>query len=313
MNVIDSKFNVPDYVSCADPDKLNVSGDGAVVVEGVRIDNPAAAWVAKAEILKRANEFSHYTKSKVDEACRLFGITEDSFIIKEASSDCIEISDGDVSVSFNVVDNDTLNKAASTLLDNRGSISYLLARDCASALRKAAFDMDLKFSDENQVAMRKMAGDYHVDQEKLKGLVSHTIDLVRSSGLDKYASELERISNILTDSCPTDLVPLVIEAVDQASKALPLNKKASSDVEYPENVVYMTNQEVIQRSANELHSIGDDRHISGAVIASKLPLITKWASDSGYVIPADSSASAVAATVRTMPGLLRKEFFDIFG
>ena len=313
MNVIDSKFNVPDYVSCADPDKLNVSGDGAVVVEGVRIDNPAAAWVAKAEILKRANEFSHYTKSKVDEACKLFGITEDSFIAKEASSDCIEVSDGDVSVSFNVVDNDTLNKAASTLLDNRGSISYLLARDCASALRRAAFDMDLKFSDENQVAMRKMAGDYHVDQDRLKDLVTHTIDLTKASGLDKYASELERIRNIVTDVCPTNLVPLVIEAIDQANKALPLNKKASADIAHPETIIYITNREVLQKTANELHSVGDDKYLSAARITAKMSYITKWASDSGYSIPFSSSASEVAAAVRGMPGLLRKEFFDIFG
>lgn len=313
MNVIDSKFNVPDYVSCADPDKLNVSGDGAVVVEGMRIDNQAAAWVAKSEILKRANEFSHYAKSKVDEACKLFGITEDSFVEKEASSDYIEISDGDVSVVFSVVDNDTLNKAASELIAKRSELSYLFAKDCAEALRKVAFDNGFSFSDENQVVIKKMSGAYHVAQDRLKGLVDHTINLAASVGLDKYASELGRIKNIVTEDYPVKLVPLVLEAIDQVNKALPLNKKASADIRHPEDVVYMTNKEAIQKAADALYLVDDNKYISGSKLSSSLDSIVKWASDSGYTVTPDAKPDDVASTVRAMPGLLRKEFWELFG
>lgn len=313
MNVIDSKFNVPDYVSCADPDKLNISGDGAVVVEGMRIDNPAAAWISKSEILKNANEVSHHAKSKVDEACRLFGITDDSFVPKEASSGDVELSDGEFSVVFNVVDSETLNKAASELLERRDMLPYLFARDCAQELRKIAISKSLSFTDDKQIAMRKLAGAYHVDQDKVRELVSHTADIAESVGMSKYANELTRIKDIVKDGCPDTLVPLVIEAVDQVNKAMPLNKRASSNIVRPENIVYITNRELLQKNADDMHHIGDYVYVSASKLSGgNLKKIVKWASDSGYNIPADSSAESVSDVIRNMPGLLRKEFVDLF-
>jgi hypothetical protein len=317
MSVYDSKFNVPEYVANADPSALDSTKAGAVVVEGLRIDNKAAAWVARSEIMKSASgHFSSSAINKVNEACRLFGLTENDFVEKQA--DCgagaMVFDDGIDHVVFNVVDNETLNKAASELVAKRPGLSYLFARECAEALRKTANDLGLSFNHDNLVAIKKIAGHYHVDYSASKSLLDATIRDAESAGMSKYASELRRVSAIFSEDCPEQLAPLVIEAIDQTRKALPLNKQASSSSKQPEQIVYITNSDHLANvngKCIDIRGAGSVR--SDKFIGASAVKIAKWASDCGFTVDVGASPSDIADTINSMPGLLRKEFVEIFG
>lgn len=315
MSVFDSKFNVPEYVASADPSALDSTKAGAVVVEGLRIDNKAAAWVAMSELLKKASgSFSHLAEQRINQACELFGITAADFVEKTASvSDTIYVEDGVNSAAFSVVDNESLNKAASSLIAERKNIPYLFARECAEALRKVAHDKGLEFDTDNLVAMKKMAGQYHVDYEASKKLLDSTIVAAENSGMSKYASELRRVASIFTEECPEQLAALVVEAIDQTKKAMPLNKYASTVSEFPEQIVYCSNKDLLAKKASETVDIIDCGSISVGKLAGSVDSISKWASDCGYTVQYGSKPEEVATVINSMPGLLRKEFIEVFG
>ena len=314
MNLEEYNFNVPAFVREADPSKLDAGVPGAVVVGGYRIDNPAAAWVAGAEMRKFAPKMDEAVCNMIKEACSLFNIGDEHFSPVEYKP-TISLTDGENIAEFNVFDSESLNKAASQLISNRAELPYALAHDCAVALQGAADKLGAQFSAENQVKIRKMAGDYHVNFEAGKKMLDKAAYEAEIMGMTANAEILKKIANLCTEDCAEELAPLFVSAVDEFRReTAKLNKTASESAKLPEDVFFLSNAEYNARKNQQMLSIDNHRKVGrGALSAADTrQSISKWASMCGYSIPADASAEEIVAAVGSMPSALKDEFIESF-
>ena len=282
MNLESYNYNVPEFVKSADQSNFDIHADSALVVGGLRIDNPAAVWVAGAEIRKHA---SRYTDSgvirMVKEASALFNITDDMFT-PAVSADLVEITDGHNKVAFNINDSESLNEAAATLISKRAS---------------------------------KLAGDYNVDFAAGRELLMQEAKIAEANGLDAHAKILTKIASICTDDCSADMAPYFIVAVDEFRRGCPtIRKSASESARQPEDVFYRSNAEyTAQLASRKLDIAGTGSSVTATNIHSNIHSISKWASVCGYSISPAASAEDVVEAVAKMPTALRDEFVDLFG
>lgn len=315
MNFDSYNFNVPAFVREADPSSLDASVAGAVVVGGYRIDNPAAAWVAGAEMRKNASKFDGAARRLIKEACSLFNI-EDSAYTLPAVEPTVTVTEGEHSAAFNVFDNESLNSAASTLLSKRASLPYSFAQKCAEQLGAVAKAQGLEFGADNQVAIRKLAGDYNVDFVAGKKLLESVVTKAKEVGMVEHADILQKMANLCTPDSTPDMAPLFIYAIDEFNRECSTLRKAASDtgVLHPENVFYISNSEYAAQRAEQYLSVDSVRKIKrGALLDSeKRQNISKWASICGYSIGSEASAEDIVSTVGAMPSVLRDEFIEAF-
>ena len=315
MNLESYNYNVPEFVKSADQSNFDIHADSALVVGGLRIDNPAAVWVAGAEIRKHA---SRYTDSgvirMVKEASALFNITDDMFT-PAVSADLVEITDGHNKVAFNINDSESLNEAAATLISKRASLPYTFASQCAQSLKDIALENKYEFSRDNQVAIRKLAGDYNVDFAAGRELLMQEAKIAEANGLDAHAKILTKIASICTDDCSADMAPYFIVAVDEFRRGCPtIRKSASESARQPEDVFYRSNAEyTAQLASRKLDIAGTGSSVTATNIHSNIHSISKWASVCGYSISPAASAEDVVEAVAKMPTALRDEFVDLFG
>lgn len=316
MTISDSNFNVPDFVAGAAPELLDAGAQNAAIVGGYRIDNPAAAWTAKADILsKKASKKYVETgvERRVNEACALFGIGDEHFSrIEKKASDILVVELGDNVAEFNVYDNASLNKAASDLISRRSDIPYMFAHDCAVALREASKALNLEFTEGNALAMRKMAGDCHVDFAAGKAYINNVADVAEAFNMSKCASELRRVAAVCSDDCDESIAKVFIAAVDDFNHSAGLIKSASID-KHPEDVFYLSNTEFIKKQASEVTQLADGTIIPAHIDRKNADCgITKWASIAGYSISADADTREIVDVVSSMPKALRDEFVKSF-
>lgn len=313
MNLDQYNYNVPEFVSAASADCFDTTADGAVVACGMRIDTPAAAWVASAEIRKCAGKYDDsYGVRKIYEACQLFGLTDNMFVPQRKEAG-IKVSDGTNTAEFSVFDDETLNKAASELLKARSGLPYMFARECARELKSAASAGGFTFNTDNQVAIRKLAGDYEVDFEEGRKLLDAAVDEAYKYSMNDHAEVLKKIAGLCTPACSPEMAPYFITAIDEFYRNAPgIGKQASAAMTHPEDAFYRSAAESVAKSEAKEIEIADSCKMHAGEIRAKLPSISKWASLCGYTISTEDTAADVAATVGRMPKVLREEFAELF-
>lgn len=311
MNLDQYNFNVPAFVRDAAPDSFDVNVDGAVVVGGLRIDNPAAAWVAEATVRKQASEFDASVRHMVKRACDLFCLDDSMFTAVECKP-TVAVSDGVNTAEFNVYDNDSLNKAASELLGRRDRLPYAFAHDCAVALMEEAAKQSLGFADENTVAIRKLAGDYNVDFEAGKKMLDSAIKYAETNGMTDHAEVLSKIAGLCNSECSPDTAPYFITAIDEFYRGLrDLRKSASAEFKRPENVFYLSSEEYMTKQASRKLDI-KGTEVTAGKLGAATSNISKWASVCGYSIPSNATPEQIVDAVAKMPSAIREEFIELF-
>lgn len=309
MNVEGTGFNVPTIVKNADSSLFDVAASDAVVVGGLRIDNPAAAWFAGAQIRKSANDFDHHAISLIKQACSLFNIGEDMYSPLDTRSDSVIVSDGTDTAEFNVYDTESLNEASRSLLSKRANMSYAFAHDCAQALREVAKANNYTFDADVIVPIRKLAGDYNVNFSEGRKLIEEYAQLADNLNMPEHRDLLTKIANLCTSDCSPSNAPYFIAAIDEFKRSLPLNKTATADDKLPEDVFYMTTKEFLAKRAGEVVGSVDGTEVRRSELSlNKVASISRWAADCGYSIPTVASESEVISVVNSMPKPLRDEF-----
>lgn len=309
----DNIFNIPDFVSNADPKLLDATDSSAsVVVGGHRLDNPAAVWMASASLRKSANNLGGYVANMIKQASDLFGISDDMFVEKQTSM--INISDGEHSASFNVYDNESLNKAASSLKENRASLPYPFAQECSETLKNIADAEGYVFNKDNEVFIRKLAGDYNTDFITGKKALEYRIKKAQELGLKDYEETLTKIANLCTPDCSPSLAPYFVAAADEFDRSVAeLRKTASTELRFPEDAFYISTDEYLRKKASIDLVIDDTKKVArGSVLKNTADgTIRKWASDYGYNISQDSTPEETVSIVQKMPEILKEEFLFI--
>lgn len=313
---IDSKFVLPDFVESADASAFDASESGAFAVAGYRLDNPAGIWKAASD-LRSGAVVGSAAANLIKHACALFGITEEHFVLrKEATTPPLTISDGTHTASFNICDNESLNKAASDLISERDNMRYAFAHDCAHTLATIAEYGNLSFDSNNLEPIRKLAGVATVDYDKLQELVTSCASRAHLAGKDAEAAAFTKLAAQCTSACPAELVPDILDVVDKfASESGELNKTAGAYARQPETVVYLSESEYLtKRASDRLNIDGFSRVTRGDVDAAvHSGVLYKWAADNGYNIRTGATADEVIAVVQHMPRALRQEFVNVIG
>lgn len=314
------RYIIPTFVAEAEPSSFDAEVPGAFVVEGYRLDNPAAIWKAAADARMGAS-ISSSTRSLIDQACELFDITEEHFVEKKASDlveeGIITITDGTHKASFNIYDRESLNKAASELLDSRDDLGYAFAHDCAHTLKTIAAYGNLGFDEDKVVAIRKLAADYPVNYDAVQREVESRIATAQHLGLDQEAAALSKIAAHCTTNCPAELVPAILQVLDQFDTTTTgdaLLKQASEHSYRLEDVAFLSNEELLNKQANSVVALDSSVSIRRGSVEQGLRTgaIHKWAADSGYVCSSSASVDDAIALVATMPKALRLEFANLF-
>lgn len=315
MTQNDNIFNVPDFVSNADPKLLDATDDSAsVVVGGFRLDNPAAVWMAGANLRKSANSLGGYVTNMIKQASELFGISDDMFV-KAQKTSTISVSDGEHTASFNIYDSESINKAASALKDNRKNIPYSFAQECGEVINKLAKSEGYVLDKDNEIFIRKLAGDYNTDFITGKKALELRSKKATELGLTEYAETLNKIANLCTVDCSPCLAPYFIAAADEFDKGVvDLRKDASVDFKFPEDAFYISTDEYLQKLASKELVIDNENKVSRGSLLKNLEngSIRKWASDYGYNIQDDFTPENTVSIIQKMPSILKKEFASLF-
>lgn len=313
---IDSKFVLPDFVAAADPSAFDATEEGAFAVAGYRLDNPAGIWKAASDMISGV-ELASSTVSLIKQACALFDITPEHFILKKANVEPpLTITDGKHTASFNICDNESLNKAASDLLANRNGMPYSFAHDCAHTINTIAIYSKLSFDEATGDAIRKLAGAATVDFDSLKNLVERRAAVAERAGMLAESAAFTKLASQCTSACPEELVPDILDVVDRFDREHDsLVKTASADEATLESLAYLSDAEVLAKQASERLDIdGFNQVTRGSVDAGiRSGLLYKWAADNGYSISSNSDAESVVALVQRMPRALRQEFANLIG
>lgn len=315
----DLEFNLPEFVRTADSSLLDAKAPGAFAVGGFRLDNPAAVWHASAAIRKSASgEFSKHICSVVEQACSLFGITDDLFVRKEASNPADErtvtLTDGTNVASFCIVDKETLDAAAESVIEKRASLPYGFAHDCAQTVYIMANHLGLKMDSDKEYAIRKIAGELEVDYAKGREALERRANKAEQFHMCAEAAILRKLANMCTDSCDSGLACGFIMAADEFDRSLTeLQKTASGISRGAEDDFFMSPLESISKRANEELNIDGFNKIRRSNLEGLNALaISKWASDLGYSIAADADPDTIVKALGHMPRVLREDFVNLF-
>lgn len=313
MNPDEYNFNVPAFVKEASADNFDANVADAVVVEGYRIDNPAAAWVASAAVRKLASAFDAAEVRLIKQAACLFGIGDEMFEPVTVNP-TITVSDGVNSAEFCIYDKESLNKAASELLKSRRELPYSFAHDCAVALQEESVNQGLSFDSDIIVPIRKLAGDYNVDFEAGRKLLDSAVVEANNRGMREHAEVLSKIANMCTSDCSPSAAPYFISALDEFYSTVPgVRKTASTDgYKYPEEVFYLSTAEYKAQQGAQVLRIDGNHGVSRSAIAKSASDINRWASTCGYNIAVTDTPEQVVAKVSGMPSALRDEFVELF-
>lgn len=314
-------FKVPTFVKEASAVMLDTNQEGALVVYGYRLDNPAAAWTSAAVLKKKAMEdpsfeASYRLRSMVDQACDLFGINESMFELNPVEVDSVIVKEANEEAEFTIADCNDYNEVVTELLKKRASSSYKFCNKCANELMKFGSENGYTiYEPEVETSLRKLAGDFPVNFERGAAEVAKRKNYARRLGMEKEASIFERLEEICRNNPPVDVVPHIIEGIDDFDRELKvLTKTATKDFLFPEDAFYMNSEEVINKYASEQMIVGRGYTIERKALMSDDAKnnIRKWASDCGYGLPDDPSPEEIVGMVNQMPESLQKEFIGGF-
>lgn len=313
-------YKTPLFVKEANDDQFDTTRSDAVVVEGLRIDNKAAAWKASATLRKRAmfNEpVSPYTAKMVKTACDLYGITDNDFVLNDVPGDHIIVKTASEGMEFVICDNEQFNTAVNSVIASRTKNGLDLVRKCASALLQVQTKNGYTTAKDNERFLSKIAGTAVIDSDACKNEIKKRVTYAYNSGMPREAEVLRKLASLCDTMSNTGhtLTNTIVDAVDMFDRETGLiNKLAYEDMHHPEQVTYLDDAEAIRKQANELIDLGHGASMRRASIMNyeNMERMSKWASDIGRDLPVYSDVADVVSFVKSLSPSLKQEFTSKF-
>jgi hypothetical protein len=317
---IEVVYKIPAFVKEASAEQFDTTRSDAVVVDGLRIDNKAAAWKASAVIRKKAmsgESVDASVASRVKTACDLFGIADDDFQLNDIPGDHVIVKTASEGVEFVICDNDQFNTAVSSIIKERTKHPVSFVRKCASELLDVQKRNGYTVSKDAQTFLIKVAGTAYVDGDACRNEIKKRITYAYNRGLDKEAEVLRKLASLcgsMTDD-GSMLTNAIIDAVDMFDQDTGLiNKLASEDMKLPEQVTYLDDVEGLRKKANERIDLGHGASIRKASLMNyeNMERMSKWASEIGRDLPSYSDCNDVIEFVKGLSPSLKQEFVTTF-
>lgn len=317
---LDVIFNVPSYVQHASADSLNPQNADALTVAGYRIDNQAATWVSAALMKKASIEGKTVSKvayDKVQEACRLFGITNQDFTLKSTAGEQCIVKKAGCNAEFVIYDEPSFQEAVTALMQKRASYPIEFCRECARELIRVADKYGYNANGQ-ETRLEKMAGMAHPDRDRCQSEIRKRIQYAAIRHMDKEVNALHKLSsmcNDLTDQGGTLFADAMVEAIDTFDQGCGLIHKLAYEGMLPaEEAVFLSNEEFIRKKANAPVALDAKRSVRSGIFmnADSMQQISKWASACGVVLREYASVEEAASVIGSMPEPLKCEFIERF-
>lgn len=312
-------FQVPDFVKTASATDFDPTAPDAVLVDGMRIDTRAGAWKAGAELRKKAYSGEYVNplyRKEVDNACNLFGITNDDYVANPLDCDHIIVKTASHTAEFFISDEEQLNESIQELLIKRASHPLSFCRDCANQLLDCAYGHNYAMKREDEVDLLRLAGTAHFNKEAAGIEIRKRGDYARNHNDEEYAERMYKLASLadeMPENSSTILTSTVADAVDLFDQHFGLmNKLASLDMNRIEDAIYLTAEEALQKSASARVHVDDEHSIPQGrlMVESTRQQMAKWASMQGYTT--SNEAKDIIDCVSAMPASLRVDFCEIF-
>ena len=314
-------FQAPDLVKTASASDLDTNAEGALVIAGYRIDNPAAAWVSKASIktdMLRGVNINKLASAEVDKACELFNINDNMFKLKDVEGHSFIVKEAGMTAEFCILSEQSFNDAVHALFEKRASAPYDFCRACADNLLDLQASTGYSLSTEDAVRLNKMANRGKFNAQATKEAIQQRAEYAEVFGLNSAEyNSLTKLANAcsLVPREGNTVFPLeIVRCVDEFDRKYNLmHKLASHRVTPIEEVAYMTQEETLIKEASDIIEIDDVRKITKKpfMIPSYCDQMAKWASDNGYATTTEPED--ILDCVSSMSESLREEFVQTFG
>ena len=316
-----SFFQAPDLVKTASASDLDVNAEGALVIAGYRIDNPAAAWVSKASIKTdelRGMAINKLASAEVNRACELFGISDDMFEMHSVKGHSFIVKEAGMTAEFCILSEDSFNKAVQAVFEKRANAPYDFCRACAENLIGVQEAEGYTLTHEDNIRLQKMANRGNFNAQATKEAIEQRAEYAEIFGLNSAEyNSLTKLANAcsLVPREGNTMFPLeIVRCIDEFDRKYNLmHKFASHKVTPIEEVAYMTQEESLIKEASDIVDIDDVRSITKKpfMIPAYCDMMAKWASDNGYATTAEPED--ILDCVTSMSESLREEFVQTFG
>lgn len=322
MTELDYMFYEPTFVKEASSAELDASSSDAVVVgDGFRIDNKAAAWRSAARIRKNASagiDTDVSVKQRVNEACGLFGITDDDFNIRPIQGEHLIVKQANYNADMIICNQEQFDEAVQTFIKKRASAPIQFCRECASKLLQLQHKYGYKTDSGTEAKLYKMAGTVHHDMEGFAREVDKRVKYATVRCMHEEADALKKLAHIsrqTADDTSGIFSNVLVDTLDEFDHATGLIKKlASENMKHPEDVMYLLPDEYIRKRASAEIKIGDRSVKRGFFMRTATQdAIRKWASACGEYIPQFATPEEFASVLNSMTGCLQDEFFERAG
>jgi hypothetical protein len=240
------------------------------------------------------------------------------FVRKDASDfvdeRTVALTDGVNVASFCIVDKETLDAAADSVIEKRASLPYGFAHDCAQTVRIMADHLGLKMDSDKEYAILKIAGECDVDYTKGRKALERRAAKAEQFHMNEEAAILRKLASLCTETCDKELARGFVLAADEFDRSLTdLQKTASGIVRGAEDDFFISPLEALSKKANEeLNIDGFNKIRRGNLEGINTLAISKWASELGYEIARDASPEGIVDALGHMPRVLREEFVNLF-
>jgi hypothetical protein len=316
-----SFFQAPDLVKTASASDLDVNAEGALVIAGYRIDNPAAAWVSKASIKVdelRGSSVNKIASAEVDKACTLFGISDDMFEMHDVKGHSFIVKEAGMTAEFCILSEDSFNKAVQAVFEKRASAPYDFCRACAENLLGVQEAEGYSLAVEDMNRLQKMANRGNFNAQATKEAIEERatyaevfgLNLAERNSLTKLANACSLVPREGNTVFPVEIV----RCIDEFDRKYNLmHKLATHKVTPIEEIAYMTPEESLIKEASDIVEIDDVRTITKKpfMIPEYCDMMAKWASDNGYATTTEPED--ILDCVSSMSESLREEFVQTFG
>jgi hypothetical protein len=314
-------FQEPYLVKNANASDLDTSIEGALVISGLRIDTPAAAWVSKATL--KASELcgepiNKYASDQVDRACTLFGITDDMFELKDVEGFSFIVKEAGMNAEFCILSQESFNQAVEGLFEKRANAPYSFCAKCAQSLIDVQKNTKYILDYQDQTRLEKMAGalDFNVEatinaiRQRADHILNYEGNYEEYRSLNKLANACQQANRVNHNAIAQEVIKCIDE-VDRKHQFM--NKFASKNFTPIEEVVYLTHEESLIKEASELIDLDEKHQIAkrSFMIPEVCDEMAKWASDNGYATTGDPDD--LIDCVASMSESLRAEFVELFG
>lgn len=315
LETLELVYRVPEFVKTASAASLDPNQPGAIVVGGYRIDNKAAAWFSSAVLRKQAMDNpvyvpEHRVDMMVKQACSLYGVSDDMFILHPAKFDEVLVKEAGENARFTIGDESDYIESARAVIKKRASAPYLFCKKCAESLLNLGEKNGYTLPADVHETMTKMAGIGNVDYDRGVFEINRRYNYALNSGRKDYASVLKKFASTMAEHPNTDVVSVIIAGMDEFDRGMELFRKEASSMTYPELSIFQNGDEYVKSLANQRMYISSDLSISRGSLMKQASVdcVCGWIKDCGYSVPSNPTPEEIINTVRTMPRSLQEEF-----